>query len=113
MITKSLSLVYMCYLFFQLFSHKSLYEDDSPESLKPKTIEYAPDVARRLRISPARQGPASGSPPPGSDPTHSDSPTPDVNSAEAGSMEVEREDEPQMSVPMTLVLLVVITVVRR
>jgi Ca2+:H+ antiporter len=103
----------MCYLFFQLFSHKNLYEDDIPESEKPKTIEYAPDVARRLHIHQARPGPASSSPPPGSDPAHSDNPPPDVNSAEAGSTGVQKEDEPQMSVPMTIGLLVVITVVRR
>ncbi|KAH9972174.1 hypothetical protein BGW80DRAFT_1316937 [Lactifluus volemus] len=103
--------IYGCYLFFQLFSHKNLYEDDSPESMKPETTRYAPNIERRLHITPAKPRPASSPPPQGSDQAHSDNPQPNVDSTEAGLTGVEEDDdEPQMSVPMTIGLLVVITV---
>jgi Ca2+:H+ antiporter len=102
----------MCYLLFQLFSHKNLYEDNISEAMKPKTVQYAPHLARRLHI-PTQPGPASSSPPPGSDPAYSGNYPPDVSSVEAGLMMFRLEDEPQMSVPTTIGLLVVITTVCR
>ena len=43
------SLVYFCYLAFQLFSHKNLYEDDSSDLQRP--IAYSPYLARKLRTT--------------------------------------------------------------
>jgi Ca2+:H+ antiporter len=85
-------LVYLCYLVFQLFSHKNLY--DHHHSDVQQSTAYPSNVAKRLRI------PASSSPPP----TGANAP-----SLEAGPD--EEEEQPQMSLQTTIGLLVVITVV--
>ncbi|KAI0254958.1 calcium/proton exchanger [Lactifluus subvellereus] len=110
--------IYLCYLVFQLFSHKNLYEDDHPESGKQKTIQYRDEkLVRMLHISPPKAGPASSSPPAVNEPTVGEEIPPDVRFVEAGSKEDQKtgltedqEEKPQMSVPMTIGLLVAITV---
>jgi Ca2+:H+ antiporter len=37
--------IYLCYLVFQLFSHKNLYDDDSKAL---KSVKYTDDLARKL-----------------------------------------------------------------
>ncbi|KAI9461600.1 calcium/proton exchanger [Lactarius psammicola] len=97
--------IYLCYLVFQLFSHKNLYEDDHPNV--QKSVKYTPNLARKLRVTYRKRdegaissGPASSSPPP--------------HDVEAGLMEEEEEEEeekPQMSSKMAIALLIVVTVV--
>jgi Ca2+:H+ antiporter len=87
------SLVYLCYLVFQLFSHKNLYDDGHSDV--QRSTNYPDNVAKRLRL------PASRSPLPA-----------DVEArSEAGT--VEEEEKPQMSIRMTIALLLVVTVVCR
>ncbi|TFY61310.1 hypothetical protein EVG20_g7102 [Dentipellis fragilis] len=79
--------IYGAYLFFQLFSHKNLYEDTHPNV--QKSVRYAP------RHEKANTEPVTES---------------TVSDPEAHVEEEEEEEKPQMSVPMTIGLLVVVTV---
>ncbi|KAH9053034.1 Sodium/calcium exchanger protein-domain-containing protein [Lactarius vividus] len=82
-----LLIIYPCYLFFQLFTHKHLYEGPDTQN----SVKYNPSAAQQA-------GPASSSPP--------------SNHAEACSMAREEEEEtPQMSSKVAIALLVVVTVV--
>lgn len=73
--------IYLCYLVFQLFSHKNLYEDDHKDV--QQSVAYTPTIARKLH-------------------THS---TRDVEAASK-----EEEEKPQMSSQIAIGLLIVITV---
>ncbi|KAF8273268.1 calcium/proton exchanger, partial [Lactarius quietus] len=75
---------YVCYLVFQLFSHKNLYEDDHADV--QKSVAYTPTIARKL---------------------HTPHTTRDV---EAASKVEEDEEKPQMSSKMAIALLIFITV---
>lgn len=103
------ALVYLCYLTFQLFSHKNLY-DDHHEDVQP-SVQYHPDVAKRLRFR-RRIHPAPSSPLP-SDATVAENTQRDVGSVEAGPIEEDADEVPQMSIRTTIALLVVVTVVCR
>jgi Ca2+:H+ antiporter len=103
------ALVYLCYLIFQLFSHKNIY-DDHHLDVQP-SVAYHPDVARRLRFR--RKNPAPSSPLQSNDATDAEDPQRDVRSVEAGPIEEDEEEVPQMSIRTTIALLVVVTVVCR
>lgn len=94
-------LVYLCYLVFQLFSHKNLYQDDA--SVVQQSVAYPANVAKRLHI---RGPPASSSPPPVMDPALGDG-----HSLEAGSE--GEEEKPEMCLQTTITLLIIVTVVCR
>jgi len=102
-------LVYLCYLTFQLFSHKNLYEDDHRDV--PKSVEYRADIAKKLGIR-QRINPAPSPPLQPNDATNAENPQRDVSSMEAGSIEEDKE-APQMGIRTTVALLVVVTVVCR
>jgi len=95
--------IYVCYLVFQLFSHKNLYEVD--HGSVQQSVQYHPDIAKKFpfhrKASAARLHP---NPAP--------SPPPQPNDAEAGPIEEDEEEEtPQMDLRTTIALLVVVTVV--
>ncbi|KAI0264387.1 calcium/proton exchanger [Gloeopeniophorella convolvens] len=112
--------IYLCYLVFQLFSHKNLYEDDHPNVVK--SVRYTPTIAHKLHISSpamrkekpaegATPNPAFNSPLPPTDALNGDEAPRDAGETEAGLMEEEEEvEQPQMSVPMTIGLLAFVTV---
>ena len=100
-------LVYLCYLVFQLFSHKNLYEDDGKDV--QKSVAYPSNVAKmakRLHMPELPEPPASRSPIPTdvTDPAQRD-----ARSVEAGSE--EEEEKPEMCLQTTIGLLVTVTVV--
>jgi Ca2+:H+ antiporter len=105
-----LSAVYLCYLVFQLFSHKNIYDNSYPNFQKPELHiskhNLESHVAEEERTVDATAfTPTSSlrhSRNDESDPNH------DERDLEEGSVE---EDEPQMSLPVTIALLIVITVV--
>jgi Ca2+:H+ antiporter len=102
-ITVSMFPVYVCYLVFQLFSHKNLYEVG--HGSVQQSVQYHPDIAKKFpfhrKASAAR---LQSNPAP--------SPPPQPNDAEAGPIE-EEEETPQMDIRTTIALLVVVTVVCR
>ncbi|KAI9457564.1 calcium proton exchanger [Boletus coccyginus] len=118
--------IYVSYLFFQLISHKNLYQDDSEEILVSKKYgeNQNPFRFRKSRYgkrpaesqhtdtvtSPLPQGNFSGTEV-GTD--HASRPASDPESADAvaTAQPEEETEEPQMSVPVSVVLLVVVTVV--
>ncbi|KAF8486048.1 calcium/proton exchanger [Russula ochroleuca] len=93
--------IYLCYLVFQLFSHKNIYDDQHSDV--QQSVRYPPKIVKRLHIN--ELPPASSSPPPVDgvmNPAQPDA------SLEAGLEEgVER---PQMCLQTTIVLLAVVTV---
>ena len=95
--------VYLCYLVFQLFSHKQLYEDDSSDIAK--STRYAPSV--NIRIFSREKAPSDTVVPNG---------TTGQDEEQGGTLpekkEKEEEEQPSMSLPLTIGLLVVVTVVR-
>jgi len=98
--------IYLCYLVFQLVSHKNLYDDQN--SSIPETVQYTGAMAKRLHIHDKTVHPASGSPPQGD---HAmGQPTTDERTLEAGPKEDEDEDVPQMSMTTTIALLIAVTV---
>jgi Ca2+:H+ antiporter len=97
-------LVYLCYLVFQLFSHKNLYQDDS--SVVQQSVAYPSNVAKMAKRLHIPGPPASRSPLPVTDPAHGD-----VRSLEAGSE--GEEEKPEMCLKTTITLLAIVTVVCR
>jgi len=90
--------IYLSYLVFQLFSHKSLY-DGNNKDMKPQTIHYAPRHPKKVD-TPAENASSS-----------SHTAIGDLESGHAEPIEEEEEEEvPQLSVVVTIVLLVVVTV---
>ena len=89
--------MYCSYLVFQLFSHKRLYDDK--DAHRPETIKYTP----RSRPSSLDEWQKSS----GFATTNKE-----VGSHEAAKIDDGGEDEqtPELSLPMTLILLVVVTV---
>ncbi|KAN0124599.1 calcium/proton exchanger, partial [Lactarius tabidus] len=75
--------IYLCYLVFQLFSHKNLYEDDHKDV--QKSVAYTPTLARKLH-------------------THT------AHDVEAASKLEGEEEKPQMSSQIAIGLLIAITV---
>ncbi|KAI0292423.1 calcium/proton exchanger [Russula brevipes] len=101
-----LPFIYVCYLLFQLVSHKELYVDHV--SSAQGTVQYTEATAKRLHIRARKSNTRSSSPHP-TDEAKPDDTERDPRSVEAGPEEDEA-DKPQMSVKATLVLLVVVTV---
>lgn len=87
-------LVYLCYLVFQLFSHKNLYADDSLDI--QKTAAYPADVARLLHIHNDQDCPSL--------PVDVDDPYMEVSTAQ----EIET---PAMCLKAAIALLIIVTVV--
>ncbi|KAI9511839.1 calcium/proton exchanger [Russula earlei] len=87
--------IYLCYLVFQLVSHKDLYKDDA--STIQQTVPYRGKMARRLHTHDPESHPASSSPPPD-------------HRSEAGQTG-DDDEKPKMGVRTTIVLLGVVTVV--
>ena len=96
--------VYLCYLFFQLFSHKSLYDDSSAEVFQSTRYE------KKHKVD-AGQGAVAAGLGLGSFTVHSLPTTADLERTPETMPEPEEVEEPSMSVPMTVGLLVVVTVV--
>jgi len=108
--------IYVCYLVFQLFSHKNLYEDH--HGSVQQSVHYHPDIAKKFpfhrKASAARlqPNPAPSPPPQPNDATDAENTRRDVRSVEAGPIEEDEEEEkPQMDLRTTIALLVFITVV--
>jgi Ca2+:H+ antiporter len=103
----------LCYLVFQLFSHKNLYDDQHSDV--QQSVAYPSNVAKRLHartsIKSMKKPPASSSPPPTDgviDPDQQD-----ARSLEAGLQGEEEIERPEMSLQTTIVLLIAVTVVCR
>ncbi|KAH9994793.1 Sodium/calcium exchanger protein-domain-containing protein [Russula vinacea] len=92
--------VYLCYLVFQLFSHKNIYDDDHSDV--QQSVHYSSKMAKRLHI---HEPPASSSPPPIDGAMH---PAQQDASLEAGPE--EEAEGPEMCLQMTISLLAVVTV---
>ena len=106
--------VYVSYLVFQLVSHKSLYDDKNGQ--KPETVKYAPRIGpsakekakKFLRLSTIKETTESE---PNSAAT--EDPRPVTDEERPGPTEPEEEVDgeiPELSLPVTIVLLVVVTV---
>ncbi|KAH0831412.1 hypothetical protein J3R83DRAFT_14083 [Lanmaoa asiatica] len=121
--------IYSSYLFFQFFSHKSLYQDDSDEILESKKYRENPFKFKKFyhRKQPATsqciEPPLVTSPPSstqqhvlpsaaGDGTSHATQPTSDPESGDAVPLMQSNEEteEPQMNVPVSFGLLVVVTV---
>ena len=120
--------VYVSYLVFQLFSHKSLYDDKT--SQKPETVKYAPRTGPSAKektkkffgLSPVKETKEDGVSVEGSadSDTHFVRPHPDddlrrvVDEERRGTTETEEDEEdeeiPELSLSVTVALLVVVTV---
>ncbi|KAN0113962.1 calcium/proton exchanger [Russula decolorans] len=96
---------YLCFLVFQLLSHKNLFDNRHTDAQQP--IAYPSNLAKRLHISEQRIPPASSSPPPTDGVMNPDQR--DARSLEEGLEEGEIE-EPEMGLQTTIILLFVITV---
>jgi len=99
-------LVYLCYLVFQLFSHKNLYDDN--QSDVQQSVVYPANVAKTLHISKRWIHPASSPPLPtdvAMDPAQRD-----ARSMEAGPEEDVDAEKPEMGIQTTIALLVIVTV---
>jgi Ca2+:H+ antiporter len=98
--------VYLCYLVFQLFSHKNIYDDDHADV--QQSVQYPPRIAKRLHIY--GSAPSSSSPPPidGMMVTAQ----PDV-SLETGWDSEEEVEIPQIHLQTAIALHVILTAVCR
>lgn len=113
--------VYGSYLFFQLFSHKSLYEDDGEDVIQSTKYadkhphrESPKDHVDSALQSQSRANTFSSSAQATGHSEHStgeDLVQPPVRDSEAAREPEEETEEPQMSVWMTIALLVVVAVV--
>ncbi|KAG8213410.1 calcium proton exchanger [Butyriboletus roseoflavus] len=119
--------IYASYLFFQLFSHKGLYDDSCEEILESKRYSENPFKIKTYRHGKRAAAPqhtetqlvASPLSSPKSQPLFSTTghgtaaqPASDPESGHVRPMLLEEEiEEPQMSVSMSFVLLVAVTVV--
>ncbi|KAH9987324.1 Sodium/calcium exchanger protein-domain-containing protein [Russula compacta] len=102
--------IYLCYLVFQLVSHKNLYEDH--HSSVPETVQYTGKIAETLHISNRKTPASSSSPLNNNGAINPENAQRDVRSVESGPKEEEDEVEvPQMDARTTIALLVVVTVV--
>jgi Ca2+:H+ antiporter len=109
-ITNFTFLVYLCYLWFQLVSHKNLYDDNNSDVLQ--SVEYASSIAKRYHISERRIPPDLSSLRPADDVL--DPAQRGGCSLEAGPREKHEEvEEPEMCLQTTVVLLAIVTLVCR
>jgi Ca2+:H+ antiporter len=106
--------VYGSYLYFQLFSHKRLYETDNADV--QESIPYGQQTRRPKkstekgrdgalgRTGPTTAGDASGSP---------QVPNADTEAQGEAKEASEETEVPQLNILVTIILLVVVTTVRR
>jgi Ca2+:H+ antiporter len=104
--------VYVSYLVFQLVSHKSLYDDKNGQ--KPETVKYAPRTGpsakektkKFFRLSTIKESTESEP-----DSAATEDPRPVTDEERPGPTEPEEVDGeiPELSLPVTIVLLVVVT----
>ncbi|KAI0671600.1 Sodium/calcium exchanger protein-domain-containing protein [Trametes maxima] len=100
--------IYGSYLVFQLFSHKTLYDDAHPDVFKSTRYERREKKAENGAVIAQREANGSSSL---TDQPLSLSPVASHEDPEANTVaEPEEVEEPQMSVPMTIGLLAVVTV---
>ena len=93
-------LVYLCYLVFQLFSHKNIYDDHHSDV--QQSVQYSPRIAKRLRIR--------GRPPPSISADGVMNPAQRDASLEAGPWE-EEVDAPEIHLPTAIALHIILTAV--
>ncbi|KAG6331104.1 hypothetical protein ID866_7985 [Astraeus odoratus] len=114
--------IYCSYLLFQLFSHKSLYNDNAGEESRKYTGENPFKAARRLRLrrrtgQSVLEGSVRVASPVGADeedhpsPQFSVPPDPENGHVHFSGKEEEEVETPQMTVAVSVGLLVVVTVV--
>ena len=100
----------MCYVIFQLFSHKNIYDDDDDYD---ETVRYPSIVANRLHAHTSMERnipPAWSSPPPTDgviDPGQQD-----ARLLEAGE-DLEEDEKPEMRLRTGIILVIVAAVVCR
>jgi Ca2+:H+ antiporter len=102
-------LVYLCYLWFQLVSHKNLYDDDNSDV--QQSVEYPSSITKRYHISERRIPPDLSSLHPANDVL--DPAQRDACSLEAGPGEKDEVEEPEMGLQTTIALLAIVTLVCR
>jgi Ca2+:H+ antiporter len=118
--------VYASYLFFQLSSHKGLYQDDNEEIMESKKYAENPFKFKKFRrgkqaTEPQYADTALVSSPPSSPQPQARFLTPEAGKGDAADPESgqaviptvpeEEIEEPQMSVAVSIGLLVIVTVV--
>lgn len=121
--------IYLCYLIFQLFSHKSLYDENNPNNLLQSTA-YTPRGPRNLAIRNRLRHPFHGEnnekangtagvssgndivgSPRAEEHEMTSTPSSPRHDAEQGAAaEEEEEHTPELSVLFTVILLVIVTV---
>jgi len=102
-------LVYRCYLWFQLISHRNLYDDDNTDA--QQSIESPSSIVKRCPNHERRIPPDSSSLPSADgviDPAQRD-----ACSLEAGPEVVEQQVTPEMGLSTTIALLIIVTLVCR
>jgi Ca2+:H+ antiporter len=106
-VTKFMLLVYLCYLGFQLFSHKNIYDDHHPDV--QQSVRYTPGLGKMLHID-RRKSPLPS--------LHNQAQLNgamktqrDKRSVEEGPMEEDGVEVPEMSIRTTISLLLVVTAV--
>ena len=122
--TNFILLVYLCYLVFQLFSHKNLYGDRHTDV--QQSIKYDSKVGEKLQrgkgiLLHRKTIPApTPAPAPAPSPPRQSTEMPDAEDArgnigtvEAGPIEEDEDESPQMDIRTTIALLIAVTVVRR
>lgn len=103
-------LVYLCYLWFQLVSHKNLYDDNNSDV--HQSVEYPSNIAKRYHISERTIHLDLSSPRSADDML--DTAQRDASSLEAGPGGKDDEVEgPEMSLQTTIALLAIVTLVGR
>ncbi|KAN0120750.1 Sodium/calcium exchanger domain containing protein [Russula decolorans] len=97
--------IYLCYLWFQLVSHKNLYDDDNSDV--QQSVEYPSSITKRYHISERRIPPDLSSLHPANDVL--DPAQRDACSLEAGPGEKDEVEEPEMGLQTTIALLAIVT----
>lgn len=120
--------IYLCYLIFQLFSHRQLYDEDNPANLLASTrypergprnvairnrlrhpFHASSEKANALTTTTSAGNGFVGSPHPEEHEMTTPG-SPRITDREAGLPEESEEHTPQLSVPFTVILLVIVTV---
>lgn len=110
-----ISTVYGSYLYFQLYSHAKLYDDSGDDIIK--SVEYSPRSKGKNPFK-HHHDDASDRHVPHTTTTNATNSRATENTSSATDLESqaveeqEEEERPQMSVWMTIILLIAITVVR-
>lgn len=105
--------VYACYLFFQLFSHKALYEDDSPDVMKSTAMAPHRSWKEVKKDRAEKKAKKNGTwiAPTDAEIQARNQEVDEANLAELRAAEEEEEEIPQMGLFTTIGLLVAVTVV--